>query len=97
MSTVTSQIAEIRGMHGRGFLLSVLLIISLVILFNVPSSQAQESKELLRPKEMSVKLDKELGAPALRIGAGREPIWSVINAAFRAPRMNRSREPMNAS
>src|SRR5881397_2720990 len=34
------------------------------------SAQAQGSGELLRPKEMPLKVDKELGVPALRMGVG---------------------------
>jgi quercetin dioxygenase-like cupin family protein len=52
-------------------LASGLIIAPLVVLFGNLSSQAQESKELMRPKDMSLKLDKELGIPAQRIGVGK--------------------------
>ncbi len=44
------------------------LVVFVAFLFGKVSSQAQGTGELLRPKDMPLKLDKELGVPALRIG-----------------------------
>jgi quercetin dioxygenase-like cupin family protein len=48
-----------------------LVMIAVAIVSGNISSEAQGPQELMRPKEMPLQLDKELGVPALRIGQGK--------------------------
>ncbi len=47
------------------------VVVSIAFLFGTVSSHAQTGEGLMRPKEMPLKLDKDLGVPALRIGEGK--------------------------
>jgi len=47
------------------------LAVSFAFFFIQVSAQAQSSGELLRPRQMPLKVDKDLGVPALRIGVGK--------------------------